>query len=73
MGRKKREMSALTGIGVFLLFNASKDTFHYGEHFQRKNSLSIAVGIKIAIYVGHSESNASYLFPWKLQQIQRAQ
>ena len=26
-----------------------------------------------AIYVGRSESNVSYLFPWKLQQIQRAQ
>lgn len=23
------------------------------------------------LYVGHSESNASYVFPWKLQQIKK--
>jgi len=27
----------------------------------------------IFMYIGHSKSNASYLFPWKQQQIQRAQ
>jgi len=26
-----------------------------------------------SLYVGHSESNASYLFSWKQQQIQKAQ
>ena len=31
------------------------------------------VGKKFSIYVGHSESDASYLFPWKLQQIPEAQ
>lgn len=25
-----------------------------------------------AVYVGRSETNASYVFPWKLKQIQRA-
>ena len=41
-------------------------------------SLQITVTGKILsvgrlIYISCSESNASYLFPWKLQQIQRAQ
>jgi len=30
-------------------------------------------GTVMHLYVGHSKSNASYLFLWKLQQIQRAQ
>jgi len=30
-------------------------------------------GLYKCVYVGHSKSNASYLFPWKLEQIQWAQ
>jgi len=26
--------------------------------------------MRFFVYVGHSKNNASYLFPWKLQQIQ---
>jgi len=29
--------------------------------------------ISMVIFLGHSESNASYLFTWKIQQLQRAQ
>ena len=36
---------------------------------QRKDALS---GTEDLLYIGHSENNASYLFPWKLQEIQRA-
>lgn len=51
VGREKREMSALTDTGVFLLFNASQESFPYGEPFQRKSWFSTAVGVKTAIYL----------------------
>ena len=33
----------------------------------------IYISVCIYMHVGHSESNAPYLFPWKLQQMQRMQ
>ena len=32
-----------------------------------------AIVVEASSYIGHSESNASYLFPWKLTQLQIAQ
>lgn len=33
---------------------------------------SFSMEIDVPIYIGHSKTNASYLFSWKLQQIERA-
>jgi len=42
-----------------------------GRHLSATQALHLIKAKQF--YIGHSKSNASYLFPWKLQQIQRAQ
>ena len=45
----------------------------YTYFIVRCSYMCVCVYIYIYIYEGRSEINASYLFPWKLHQIQRAQ
>jgi hypothetical protein len=62
-------MDKITGIYfhivqlfVYILYKEHIETWHgTGEDvFPKTYSYSV-------LYVGHSKSNASYLFPWKLQ------
>ena len=44
-----------------------------GNKVEREKDIFTTKLDKFLIYVGYSKSNASYLFPWKMKQIQRVQ